>query len=1195
VAFALIKAEGLDDVARTRIRREAQAMGRLGSHPHIVTVFDLGQAQDQPYMVVELMTAGDVEGLIGKAHEHRLPLEQAVRIAVETCRGLDYAHSRGIIHRDLKPGNVWLTADGTAKIGDFGLAVALDRSRLTQHGMMVGTVAYMPPEQALGGEVTPRSDLYSLGCMVYEMVTGRPPFLGDDPVAIIGQHINTPPVAPTWHNGQCPRPLEALILRLLAKDPSERPQSAGDVLAALEAVDLTEVADDVGAHGRAPLHEAHALDSLAGGVFVGRQREMGELKAALEDALSGRGRLVTLVGEPGIGKTRTAQELATYAGLRQCQVMWGRCYEGQGAPPYWPWVQAIRSYVRERDPAQLRSEMGAGAADIAEVVSDVRERLTELKPPPQLEPEQARFRLFDSIAAFLKSAGRRQPLVLVLEDLHWADRPSLLLLEFLARELPGGRLLVIGTYRDMEVSRRHPLSQTLGELTRERLFQRVLLRGLGQEDVGRFIELVAGISPPQGLVEAVYRQTEGNPLFVTEVVRLLVQEGSLTPQPPLHLRDGEGETARGRGGEAWTVRIPEGVREVIGRRLDRLSERCNQTLTMASVIGREFTLEQLKPLIEDMTEDRLLEVLEEALAARVIEELPRVVGRYQFTHALIQETLLEELTLTRRVRLHARIAEALETMYGAQAEAHAAELAHHFAEAQTVLGTVKLVRYSLLAGNRALEAYAWEEALAHFQRGLAASGVPLEGKEPAADAEAAALLSGLGRAQLATAERRQMQEAVATLQRAFDFYNAAGDVAGALAVAQHPLDASGIGRTGVAGFIPRALKLASPDSLAAGRLLCSYGAELGRVEGDYANAQAAFAQALAIARREGDPALEVRTLAVSADVDYFNLRFQEGLEKARRAIALAGRLGDQQAAWSAHLNGARTLTFTGEAGGAQQHAAAALELAEGLRGRYQLALSLRWNTALLRLQGGWQGAREFSDRGLAVAPQDVTLLDERVLLEYEVSDFGQGEAYLERLLATIPPAAARPGIEYALPAATIPRIARTTGVLDRLDIAATAARAVISSPFANPLFAMFARAGLGLLAVLRDDAAAAAEQYGTLQSQVGTMHQAISIDRLLGLLAQTMGNLDQAMAHFEDALAFCRKAGYRPEYAHAACDYADLLLVGARHAVPLQPAPTPGDRAKAMSLLDEALRISRELGMRPLMERVLSRREILTA
>ena len=201
VAFALIKTEGLDEVSRTRITRVAQAMGRLGSHPHIVTVFDLGDHDGQPYMVTELMGGGDVEGVIEDATDHRLSLEQAIDIAKETCRGLEFAHSRGIVHRDLKPGNVWITTDGVAKIGDFGLAVAIDRSRLTNEGMMVGTVSYMPPEQAMGGEVTPRADLYSLGAMLYEMVTGRPPFLSGDSVAAIGQHINTPPVAPPGTTG----------------------------------------------------------------------------------------------------------------------------------------------------------------------------------------------------------------------------------------------------------------------------------------------------------------------------------------------------------------------------------------------------------------------------------------------------------------------------------------------------------------------------------------------------------------------------------------------------------------------------------------------------------------------------------------------------------------------------------------------------------------------------------------------------------------------------------------------------------------------------------------------------------------------------------------------------------------------------------------------------------------------------------
>ena len=490
MAIAVIKTEGLDADGLTRVRHEAQAMGRLGDHPHIVTVHDIGEDGGQPYIVSQYMAGGDLEGLLREAEGHRLPIDHAVRIANQVRQALEYAHGRGIIHRDLKPGNIWLAEDGTAKLGDFGLAMALDRSRVTMAGMMLGTVAYMPPEQALGRQADARSDLYSLGCVLYEMVTGRPPFLGDDAVAIISQHINTAPVAPSWHNPEVPRALEALIMRLLAKDPNERPESAAAIPEALTAVMQSAAA----VAERMTEEAANPLDRLAGGVFVGREKEMDELRAGLEDALSGRGRLLMLVGEPGIGKTRTSEELATYAGLRNAQVLWGRCYEGEGAPAYWPWVQVIRSYVHDRDPQELMSDMGPGAADIAQVVSEVRERLPGLPAPPSLEPEQARFRLFDSIATFLRNASVRQPIVLILDDLHWADKPSLLLLQFLARELRGGRLLVLGTYRDVELRRQHPLAQTLADLARERLSQRVLLRGLAQRDVARFIEITAGVS-----------------------------------------------------------------------------------------------------------------------------------------------------------------------------------------------------------------------------------------------------------------------------------------------------------------------------------------------------------------------------------------------------------------------------------------------------------------------------------------------------------------------------------------------------------------------------------------------------------------------------------------------------------------------------------------------------------------------------
>ena len=197
VAIAVIKTEGLDEAGRSRVRREAQAMGRLGDHPHIVTVFDIGEESGEPYIVSQYMPGGDLEARIQEAPNRQLTIDEAIRLAAEICAGLDHAHSRSIIHRDIKPGNIWLAEDGTAMIGDFGLAVALDRSRLTMAGMMVGTVGYMPPEQALGRDTDASSDLYSLGCVLYEMVTGQAPFTGQDSVAVISQHINTPPTAPS--------------------------------------------------------------------------------------------------------------------------------------------------------------------------------------------------------------------------------------------------------------------------------------------------------------------------------------------------------------------------------------------------------------------------------------------------------------------------------------------------------------------------------------------------------------------------------------------------------------------------------------------------------------------------------------------------------------------------------------------------------------------------------------------------------------------------------------------------------------------------------------------------------------------------------------------------------------------------------------------------------------------------------------
>jgi class 3 adenylate cyclase len=742
VAVGVIKTEGLDTLARQRVTQEAQALGRLGAHANIVSVFDLGEHEMQPYIVTELM-AGDVAAQLRESGGP-LPLERTLAIAKDVCRGLEFAHSQNVVHRDLKPGNVWLASDGTAKIGDFGLAVSLDKSRLTQQGMIVGTVAYMPPEQALGGEITPRSDMYALGAMLYEMVAGRPPFPGDDPTAVISQHINVVPVAPSWYTEHCPPDLEELIVRLLLKDPGQRPASAAAVLAALERVDPTQ---------RSASHsESNVLDRLARGVFVGREPEMERLHRTFDDAFAGRGGMVMLVGEPGIGKTRAAQELETYARLRGALVLWGRAHESAGAPAYWPWVQAGNSVSAERL-AQIGPDMQEKGPLLAPLFPWLRQQPNFVEPEPLTDAEAAQFRLFDAYATFVRALSNQVPLLVALDDLHWADKPSLLMLQHLARDLSRMRALVVCTYRDTELSRTHPLSETLAALNREAAFERIALRGLSRSEVQAYIRATANLEPRREIVDRIFEETEGSPFFLSEVVNLMAQEGKLTAE------------------SVSDIAIPDGVKEALGRRLDRISVEGNDLLQTAAVVGREFTYDMLT-LLGDHDDEALLKLVEEGLEARVIEEMDRP-GRYRFTHALMQETLLGELSTTRRIRIHGRVGEALERRWGERTDERASRLALHFVEAATLTPrhAAKAVRYSKLAAQQAEAQAAWAEAALHYERCLA---LVSEADDRYGEDEAA-LLTAQGHALRASADIRGAWRAV---MHALTVYRERGDGAG---------------------------------------------------------------------------------------------------------------------------------------------------------------------------------------------------------------------------------------------------------------------------------------------------------------------------------------------------------------------------------------------------------------------------------
>src|SRR5579883_3106726 len=347
VVLSVLKPGG-DPASQQRLIREARALAALGDHPNIVTVFDIGEEAGCPYLVCQYVQGGSVADLL-RASPAGLPAERVLAIAIGVCHALAYAHAAGIVHRDIKPANIWLTQDGSVKLGDFGLALRLNSAEVTMSRMLVGTATYISPEQATGDPAGPASDLYSLGVVLYELLTGRPPFISDNLVGVLWQHANAQPVAPSWHNPGIPPPLESLVLQLLAKNPAERPSSA----AAL-AETLTGIAGGTRALEPRAVPPAAPLSRMASGTFVGREAELEQVRTALHDALAGQSRLVFLVGEPGSGKTHTSGQAATYAQLRGFLVITGQCYEGEGAPPFWPWVRILQAGLRPFRGPRLR-------------------------------------------------------------------------------------------------------------------------------------------------------------------------------------------------------------------------------------------------------------------------------------------------------------------------------------------------------------------------------------------------------------------------------------------------------------------------------------------------------------------------------------------------------------------------------------------------------------------------------------------------------------------------------------------------------------------------------------------------------------------------------------------------------------------------------------------------------------------------
>ena len=880
-----------------------------------------------------------------------------------------------------------------------------------------------------------------------------------------------------------------------------------------------------------------------------------------------------LSGEPGIGKTRTAQELAAYAKEHGAQVLWGWCYEeGSFSLPYLPFVEALRDYVLSRETDDIRQELGTGASDVARIVPEVRDKLqVELRQPG--DPEEDRYRLLQAVSEFLRSAASAQPLLLVLEDLHDADRGTLDLLTHLARNLAGFRLMVLGTYRDVEVDRTHPLSGALANLSRISSFSRVLLRGLAVDEVQRMVEAAAGQEVQSGLTVAVGRQTEGNPLFVQVVLRYLVEEGLLVRQEGSRAGPGEASV------EGVAGRIPEGLRDVIGKRLSRLSQKCNRLLAVASVIGREFPLALLQSVAQ-VSDEELDASLEEAQNAVVIEERSSMVGivNYSFAHAFFRQTMYEEIIAPRRLRLHQQVARTMEQQYQARLEEHAVELAEHFSHSSDPSDLAKAIEYGEMAARRATAVYAYGEGIGHLERCLQVQEVlDPDDREKRCD-----LLLALGDTLGLAGETRRVVDVVAP--EALSLAEDLSDSIRAYRACQLAVlwitnsgDTRAYGTSETAQWVERADQYAQP----------------GTVE-----------------RAETDRGLGL--------VSFYSGRSKQGVDHVGKALELARRLNDPETFWQ--VAGSWLFLAT-----APQHEEEALRLAEELAAqprpgvsvpRLGLILSFIGSTFLAWGQRGraeevWRELDELAQRTGQATALMWSMLANAILASLD--------GRLEDALATGQSIATRGG-ELGI-SGQLSGFARVRPLLylgkgdDALDIVglpphracclahlgrqqevtALLEELVLDRPdFGSDDDETRTERDISMLeaAVLvghREAASLLLRRFaGTGLRVTGYIHNTC-IARHLGAAAALLGLADEARGYYHTALEVCREMPFRPEEALTHLQLAELLL---------DPSTGPAlsgaegsaqskdqARAEALEHLDTAIAEFLEMKMQPSLER----------
>jgi ABC-type transport system substrate-binding protein len=709
VAIKLISATDLTTELEERFQREAQVVAQM-DHPAIVPIHDFGRDEGSLFFVMPVVSGTNLLRLI---RDQSLRLGEVVDIGIQVADALDYSHARGVVHRDIKPANIMVTREegsgARVRVMDFGLAHAATESRLTKTGTLVGTVAYLSPEQVTSRTFDGRSDIYSLGVVLYECLVGEPPFTGEVQ-SILYRIVHEIPQPPRALGAEIREELQDVVMRCLEKDPVKRPQRAGQVAEALRRHRSSLASDEF--RMSVVLSASRVIQRPATSIFVGREKEFAELQRRLNAAISGECQFAVVAGEPGIGKTRLLEELKNLAMVRKVRVLYGRFIEQDRSFSYQGFSELIEDYFQSRDPVSSDS----GRPDFSDIAPDLIALFPQLSEISELrsavsgdsriaastEERKAedRIQIFELLARTLTRIAGGKPLVLILENLHGAES-SIEALQYIVRRLRPTPTLIVGSYRQTETDKRHPLIRMLESFTDDPRFTALTLGPFSPSEHRSLVEsLVGAPKVSDELAQRLREATEGNPFFTKELVRSLTESGGIA-------KDDTGAWNFSEEAEISADALPATIQQAVEKRIERLPEESRELLSVASVLGKTFDSKDLEILAEDPK--GLDDDIDRLVREGILEEERESRGdRLTFSSGIVRDVLYGALSRRKRRSLHRKYADLVEQRYAGRLERVYPELVHHFSQADV---PEKTVEYGVKLATKSLDAFNPEEAI----------------------------------------------------------------------------------------------------------------------------------------------------------------------------------------------------------------------------------------------------------------------------------------------------------------------------------------------------------------------------------------------------------------------------------------------------------------------------------------------------